>query len=67
MKNEHCRVHEKSLLAGSTYRQTFSTILILFPNGRQVKIFERESMEIKPGDKYKNAFDISLGVLKEAK
>jgi hypothetical protein len=23
MKNEHCMVHEKSLLAGSTCRQTF--------------------------------------------
>ena len=58
-------VHEKSLLTGVACQQTFSTILILFPKGRQVKIFERESMEIKPGDKYKNAFDISLGVLKE--
>ena len=42
-----------------------SEYLYFFPKGRQVKIFERESMEIKPGDKYKNAFDISLGVLKE--
>lgn len=39
--------------------------LYYFPKGRQVKIFERETMEIKPGDKYKNAFDVSLGVLKE--
>lgn len=39
--------------------------LYYFPNGRQVKIFEREAMSIKPGDKYKNAFDVSLGVLKE--
>lgn len=39
--------------------------LYYFPKGRQVKIFEREAMEIKPGDKYKNAFDVSLGVLKE--
>ena len=39
--------------------------LYYFPKGRQVKIFEREAMEIKPGDKYKNAFDVSFGVLKE--
>lgn len=39
--------------------------LYYFPNGRQVKIFERETMEIKPGDKYKNAFGVILGVLKE--
>lgn len=39
--------------------------LYYFPKGRQVKIFEREAMKIKPGDKYKNAFDISLGILKE--
>ena len=39
--------------------------LYYFPKGRQVKIFERESMEIKPGDKYRNSFDVSLGVLKE--
>lgn len=39
--------------------------LYYFPKGRQVKIFEREAMEIKPGDKYKNAFEVSFGVLKE--
>lgn len=39
--------------------------LYYFPKGRQVKIFEREAMVIKPGDKYKNVFDVSLGVLKE--
>ena len=39
--------------------------LYYFPNGRQVKIFERERDEIRPGDKYKNAFDVSLGILKE--
>lgn len=39
--------------------------LYYFPRGRQVKIFEREAMDIKPGDKYKRAFDVSLGVLKE--
>lgn len=42
-----------------------SEYLYFFPKGRQVKIFERENMEIKPGDKYKNAFELSLGVLKE--
>ena len=39
--------------------------LYYFPKGRQVKIYEREAMEIKPGDKYKNAFDVSIGILKE--
>lgn len=39
--------------------------LYYFPKGRQVKIFEREAMAIKPGDKYKNAFDVSLEILKE--
>lgn len=39
--------------------------LYFFPNGRQVKIFEREGMDIKPGYKYQNAFEISLGILKE--
>ena len=42
-----------------------SEYLYYFPNGRQVKIFERERDEIRPGDKYKNAFDVSLGILKE--
>lgn len=39
--------------------------LYYFPKGRQVKIFEREAMEIKPGGKYKNSFGVSLSVLKE--
>ena len=40
--------------------------LYYFPKGRQVKIFEREGMEIRPGDKYgKGMFDISIGILKE--
>ena len=42
-----------------------SEYLYYFPNGRQVKIFERENEEIRPGDKYKNAFDVSLGILKD--
>ena len=39
--------------------------LYFFPNGKQVKIFEREKMEIKAGDKYKKVFELSLNVLKE--
>lgn len=39
--------------------------LYYFPKGRQVKIFERAAMEIKPGDKYKNVFEVSIGILKE--
>ena len=38
--------------------------LYYFPNGRQVKIFERKGMNISPGDKYKNAFELSLQALK---
>lgn len=41
--------------------------LYYFPKKRQVKIFERKGLEIKPGDKYKskNPFELSLSVLKE--
>lgn len=39
--------------------------LYYFPKGRQVKIFERIGMEIKPGDRYKNVFDVSITILKE--
>ncbi|WP_310604053.1 AAA family ATPase [Anaerosporobacter sp.] len=39
--------------------------LYYFPNGRQVKIFERDNMKVKPGDKYKNSFELSLGALKD--
>lgn len=39
--------------------------LYYFPKGRQAKIFERKAMEIKPGDKYKNVFGVSIGILKE--
>lgn len=39
--------------------------LYYFPNGRQVKIFERSGMNIKPGNKYKNVFDVSISILKE--
>ena len=42
-----------------------SEYLYYFPKGRQVKIFEREKLEVKEGDKYKNTFDVSLGILKE--
>ena len=39
--------------------------LYYFPKKRQVKIFERKGLEIKPGDRYKNSFDLSLNVLKD--
>ncbi len=39
--------------------------LYYFPKGRQVKIFERRGMEVKPGDRYRTALDVSLGILKE--
>lgn len=39
--------------------------LYYFPKGKQVKIFERVKTEIKPGDKYKGAFDVSMSVLKD--
>src|SRR5699024_232985 len=38
--------------------------LYYFPKGRQVKEFERSGMEIKPGDRYKNVFDVSISILK---
>lgn len=39
--------------------------LYYFPKNRQVKIFERKGISIKPGDKYKSAFELSYEVLKE--
>ena len=42
--------------------------LYFFPNGRPVKIYEREGMDITPGDKFKSygeAFRISKGILKQ--
>lgn len=39
--------------------------LYYFPNGRQVKIFERDNMEIKIGSKFKNRFELVMEVLKE--
>lgn len=39
--------------------------LYYFPKGRQVKIFERVNMDITPGDRYKNSFQVSMGILKE--
>ena len=39
--------------------------LYYFPKGRQVKIFERNGLEIKPGDRYKGVFDVSISILKE--
>lgn len=38
--------------------------LYYFPKGRPVKIFERSEMEIKPGDRYKGAFNVSISILK---
>lgn len=38
--------------------------LYYFPKGRQVKVFERSGMEIKPGDRYKKVFDVSISILK---
>lgn len=38
--------------------------LYYFPKGRKVKIFERDAMKIEPGDKYKNVFGVSIGILK---
>lgn len=40
--------------------------LYYFPKGRQVKIYERNGMEMKPGDRYgKSVFDVSISILKE--
>lgn len=39
--------------------------LYYFPKGRQVKIFERNGMEVKPGDRYKGSLDVSVSILKE--
>ncbi len=39
--------------------------LYYFPKGRQVKIFERNGIEIKPGDRYKGLFDVSISILKD--
>lgn len=38
--------------------------LYFFPKGKQVKIFERNEMDVKPGDKYRNVFDVSTSILK---
>jgi uncharacterized protein len=39
--------------------------LYYFPKGRQVKIFDRDGEKITAGDKYKNNFNVSIGVLKK--
>lgn len=39
--------------------------LYYFPLGKQVKIFERDGLEIKAGNRYKRSFDLSQTVLKE--
>lgn len=38
--------------------------LYYFPSGRQVKIFERDFMNITPGDRYKTSFELAYEVLK---
>lgn len=46
--------------------QSREEYLYYFPNGRQVKIFERDRMNIQPGNRYKSSFDVSIkDVLKE--
>ncbi len=39
--------------------------LYYFPKGRQVKIFERDRSGIRPGDRYKGVFDVSVSILKD--
>lgn len=39
--------------------------LYYFPKKRLVKIFERDGMNIIPGNRYKNSFDVSQSILKE--
>lgn len=39
--------------------------LYYFPKGRQVRIFERDGMEVRPGDRYKGAFDVGISILKD--
>lgn len=52
---------------GFSVKQNFiqDEYLYYFPKGRQVKIFERNGMEVRPGDRYKNVFDVSKSVLKD--
>ncbi len=52
---------------GFSIKQNFiqDEYLYYFPKGRQVKIFERMGLEIKPGDRYKGVFDVSINVLKD--
>lgn len=39
--------------------------LYFFPKGRQVKIFERDGLNIKSGDRYRSDFDVSVTILKD--
>ena len=39
--------------------------LYYFPKGKQVKIFERDGNNIKPGDRYKSDFELSTTILKD--
>lgn len=43
----------------------YDEYLYYFPKGRQVKIFERNGVKIKPGDRYKGVFDVSISILKD--
>ncbi len=39
--------------------------LYSFPKGRQLKIFERSGLSVKPGDRYKSDFELSTTILKD--
>lgn len=39
--------------------------LYYFPNKKQVKIFEREGLDIKPGSRYRTAFKLTKNILKD--
>lgn len=39
--------------------------LYYFPRGRQVKVFERNGLDVRPGDRYKGVFDVSISILKD--
>lgn len=39
--------------------------LYYFLKGRQIKIFEHNGLEIKPEDRYKGMFDVSVSILKD--
>jgi hypothetical protein len=61
VKNEVRYVYYFSVRNNLIYQE----YLYYFPNGRPVKIFERNGLEVTAGDKFKNAFELSLNALKE--